>query len=133
MAAHCGLDGPFSSSASALESESGWLRAARDHPRIVYREAGLDNHSISLAIGERLDQHVARHHLRADANANAVSPGTIGLSTAFVDLRESDRRLGTRDGRVCNVLRLGLPHDERWRDVDPKRCSSGLFPHRWLL
>jgi hypothetical protein len=99
----------------------------------VYREAGLHTDSLNRAIGERLDQHVARHHLRADANANAVSPGTIGLSTAFVDLRESDRRLGTRDGRVCNVLRLGLPHDERWRDVDPKRCSSGLFPHRWLL
>jgi len=97
----------------------------------MYRNVGLDTDSVSLAVRERLNQHHARHHLGTDSNA--VSSGTVRLSTTFVDLRKSDRWLGDREGRVCNVLRLGLPHDQRWRDLDPKRGSAGLFPHLWLL
>ncbi|MFZ2034475.1 MAG: hypothetical protein WAW53_12035 [Candidatus Dormiibacterota bacterium] len=95
------------------------------------REVGLDTDSISRAIRERFNQHLARHHLCADSNA--VSSGTVGLPTTFVDLCGPDRWLGHRHGRVRKVLRVDLPHDEWWRDLDTKRCSASLLPYHWLL
>ncbi|HUZ68626.1 MAG TPA: hypothetical protein VMU65_02850 [Candidatus Saccharimonadales bacterium] len=54
----------------------------------MYRNVGLDTDTVSLAVRERLNQHHARHHLGTDSNA--VSSGTVGLSTTFVDIRKSD-------------------------------------------
>jgi hypothetical protein len=72
----------------------------------------------TLGFGKQLGSHKSRPHRGGNANANTVPSSANGFPAAFTDLCECNRWLGDRDWRVCNVLRVDLPHHRRWRDLD---------------